>query len=64
MSLSLMYGLRLFVVVVQELHCLPNNSRDVALVGTEFCQFAFANSTVSETCKSKLKNNNNNEENI
>ena len=43
-----MYCLRLFIFVVQELHCLPNNKHGVVLVITEFYQYAkFGSSTVS-----------------
>ena len=51
-----MYGLRLFTVVLQELHCLPNIYHDVALLVME-CVFLY------EIRELKLKNNMKNSEN-
>ena len=44
----IMCGLRMFIVVLQKIHCLPNIYHDIAHVVTEFYHYVkFDSSTVS-----------------
>ena len=58
-SMSVMYGLWLFIVVLQELHCLSTFWYVYALVFTDSTKFC-ASIQCFEICELKLKSNNNN----